>query len=42
MVVLLKYDTEHESILFTAKLKTMISYDDFYCISEKSVQSGAE
>ena len=23
-------------------LKTMISYDDFYRISEKSVQSGAE
>ena len=42
MVVLLKYDNVHESILLTAKLKTMISYDDFYRISEKSVQSGAE
>ena len=41
-MVLLKYDSVHESILLTAKLKTVISYDDFYHISETSVQPGAE
>ena len=40
--MLLKYDSVHESISLTAKLNTMISYDDFYRISEKSVHSGAE